>query len=440
MKRIGLIIVTTLLFIGNVKSQEITNEEKLHGLSLYWSEAKYNFAYFDRVKNLDWDSLYQAYIPKVLNTKTNFEYFKEMQSFAAHLKDGHSLVLLLDHLTEHLDELAISIREFDDKYYVVNTDKILSAKVPLGSEIIKIDDYQIDDFISENIKPYISASTEHALKYKIAENLLKGDKNTKIIITIKDKNNKISTVNLIRNSDEIMWEVPIDNPKSFEFKIVNENIAYIQLNSFFYSEIIDDFKEVLPEIRKCKGVIFDVRNNDGGDADLGLQILEYFSDSDFYRLPYKTRKHIAAYKAWGIYQLYQSGTTKFMDYATDNAWLEKDAEIIPNTSNEKINIPIVLLAGNKTYSAGEDFVVFAKQLGDKVKIVGEPTSGSSGQVLMFLLPGGALASICAKRDYFTDNTKFIGYGLQPDYFIKPTINDILDKKDIVLKRALELFD
>jgi len=30
--------------------------ERLYGLSLIWQEANYNFAFFDRVPNLDWDA------------------------------------------------------------------------------------------------------------------------------------------------------------------------------------------------------------------------------------------------------------------------------------------------------------------------------------------------------------------------------------------------
>ena len=440
MKRKGLIFIQAILIYTITNGQDITDEEKLFGLSLYWSEARYNFAYFDKVPNLDWDSLYLAYIPRIINTKTNFDYVKQMQAFAAHLKDGHSLVLLMEHITEQIDKPGILIKEFDNKYYIVNTDKKYFDDIPLGSEVVKVNGFLIDKYISDSIQPYISASTPQQLKNKISENLLTGQKNSFMTLTIRNTEGNESTIELVRNSDEAGWKTPLANLKNSEFDILENNVAYLQLNSFFNPEIVNEFKNALPEIRECKGVIFDVRNNEGGDAGLGLEILEYFTDSNFSRLPYKTRKHIAAYKAWGTYQLYKTGSTKYMDYATDNAWMEQDAEVLPNLNKEVLDIPVVILTGNKTYSAGEDFVVFAKQLGEKVKIIGEPTSGSSGQALMFLLPGGTLGSICAKRDYFLDNTKFVGYGLQPDIYIRPTIDDILNNNDVVLEKALELFN
>ena len=42
--------------------KEFTNEEKIYGLSLLWKEASYNFAYFDKIPEIDWDKTYQAYI------------------------------------------------------------------------------------------------------------------------------------------------------------------------------------------------------------------------------------------------------------------------------------------------------------------------------------------------------------------------------------------
>jgi len=34
----------------------LTEDEKVAGLSKLWSEVKYNFGYFDRVPDLDWDN------------------------------------------------------------------------------------------------------------------------------------------------------------------------------------------------------------------------------------------------------------------------------------------------------------------------------------------------------------------------------------------------
>src|SRR5256885_1632531 len=45
---------------------DLSPESKLYGLSLFWKEASYNFAYFDHVPGLNWDKAYTEFIPQVL--------------------------------------------------------------------------------------------------------------------------------------------------------------------------------------------------------------------------------------------------------------------------------------------------------------------------------------------------------------------------------------
>ncbi len=75
-------------------SENISDDEKIAGLSEFWSEVKYNFANLDLVPGLDWDALYLAYLPRVKQTKSTREYYSVLQEMCARLKDGHNLVVL----------------------------------------------------------------------------------------------------------------------------------------------------------------------------------------------------------------------------------------------------------------------------------------------------------------------------------------------------------
>ena len=82
----------------------LSNEEKLYGLSKFWQEVNYNFAFFDQVPDLDWDEAYREFIPKVLATKNDFEYYRTLQRFCALLKDGHTNV----YIPRRIDSLRYS--------------------------------------------------------------------------------------------------------------------------------------------------------------------------------------------------------------------------------------------------------------------------------------------------------------------------------------------
>jgi hypothetical protein len=82
---------TEIIGIKELPNQ-ITRDEKVYWLSQIWSETKYNFVNIDRLK-FNLDSLYKSFIPKVLATHNDFEYFKTLQQFMASLHDGHSEVV-----------------------------------------------------------------------------------------------------------------------------------------------------------------------------------------------------------------------------------------------------------------------------------------------------------------------------------------------------------
>ena len=70
------------------------------------------------------------------------------------------------------------------------------------------------------------------------------------------------------------------------------------------------------------------------------------------------------------------------------------------------------------------------------KIIGEPTGGSTGQPLMFKLPGGGVARICTKHDSFADGREFVGIGIQPDIPAHLSRADILAGHDSILETAI----
>lgn len=69
-------------------------------------------------------------------------------------------------------------------------------------------------------------------------------------------------------------------------------------------------------------------------------------------------------------------------------------------------------------------------------LIGEPTGGSTGQPLMFKLPGGGSGYVCSKRDTYPDGKEFVGVGIQPQVLVHPTVRDVRAGKDTVLEAAL----
>jgi len=223
-------------------------------------------------------------------------------------------------------------------------------------------------------------------------------------------------------------------PKSLlEHRWLEEGVLYVVLNSFNDEQIVDRFKtEVVPELAKAKGVLLDIRQNGGGSSEIAKAILDYFVDQSLKGSAWRTREHVAAYKAWGAI-----GDQNYTRYAKGDAWKENEYQEFKPSNVSKFLGPVVVLISCYTGSAAEDFLIFIDGWG-RFTTVGEPTWGSTGQPLSLQLPGGGGARICTKRDTYPDGRDFVGYGVQPAVKIERTPAALIGKEDNILSKGLEV--
>ena len=177
------------------------------------------------------------------------------------------------------------------------------------------------------------------------------------------------------------------------------------------------------------------------------ELIKYLTkDTMLYSAKAQSRLHIPTYKAWGKWKsandTLQEGSGKQFYLAYHDRLYHEFPYHPYNTSSMDINrieIPTVILIGHNTASAAEDFLVYAHNQDHMIKI-GEPTNGSTGQPFFFELPGGATARICTKKDTYSDGSEFVGYGIQPDIFVRPTLMDFFNGNDPALQKAIEYLD
>lgn len=433
-------IISTPLFAKEEldKSYSLSKEDKLYGLSLFWKEASYNFAFFDQVPNLDFDKAYRDFIPKIIATETTYDYYRELMKFNALLQDGHTNVFLPKGLSsKHVDWPAVGITEANHLAIITKVDLKLQTKIPLGSSIVSVNGIDLDSHLKANVMPYIASSTEHILWDNAVRYMLNGLPDSKVDFTIKTPLGELKDITLKRNSrhkkiEKAYLKLPKSNGKLFEFKWLENKVAYISLNGFHDEGILQSFNDAYENIKQSKGLIIDLRFNGGGNSSIAAEILSHFTNKDLEGAIWKTRKHIAAYKAWGNYN------EKYKDYTQNNAWEFGPMEVLKAKDNNHI-VPTYVLIGRHTASAAEDFLIYA----DKLKhftTIGEKTYGSTGQPIYFDLPGGGSFRVCAKRDTYPDGKEFVGYGISPNILIKRLPEHLKSNKDIVLYKATQLIN
>ena len=400
-------------------SEQLTPEQKIAGLSKCWSEANYNFANFDLVPQLGWDSLYTAYIPKVMATTSLVDYYRVLQNFYQHLRDGHTSVNLpFRYIKKRNGIVPLEIRWIENKAIVVQnlSDKKEEQAITPGMELLAWNGTPINNYIRNNISPYLhfstpQDSTERIYRYELTP----GAAGSTVSLTFQTQDGKTRVQTIAYKAVERYW----DRLPLYHFQILRGNIAYLQINSFNDAKIVAIFDSLFTSIAATNALIIDVRNNGGGNGGNGFEILGCLTDQPFYTGKTVLRQYRPVGRSWG--------GTETGNIAEDD-WKPYKHKLYSK--------PVVVLTSAATYSAAEDFTATFKSI-RRGAVIGEPTGGSTGQPVFFSLPGGGTAAVCSKRDYFSDGTEFVGIGIQPDVLVHPTVKSVAAGKDDVLEAAIQ---
>lgn len=404
-------------------SEQLSKADRLAGLSLLWSEARYNFANFDLVPDLDWDAHYRATVPRVLAAASTADYYQELRRFYAALKDGHSGVNLPQELRSRLlAKPPVSTRLIERRVmiYRVNSRKLLAMGLREGQEILAIDGVGVHDYAAREVRPYQSASTPQDLDVRVYNyGLLQGNVERAVELRVSDAAGQQQTFLLPRTgySDD---DNPRPVPGSLDSRDLGNSILLLDIRSFNQQSVLEAFTAQFKEISQAAGLVIDLRNNGGGNSNIGWGILAQMVDEPFPTSQWRTRLYRPSFRAWSRPEAW--------------AWHEEADDAFDPHGEHFYTGPVAVLSGPRTYSAAEDFLAAFRQA-DRGPIIGQPSGGSTGQPLLFRLPGGGSARVCTKRDRFADGTEFVGVGVIPDILVQDTVADLRAGQDAVAARA-----
>jgi len=397
-------------------------EARLAGFIRLWSEVKYNFAYFDKIPDPDWDKALIEYLPQVQNAQSTLEYFRVLQKCLASLHDGHTGMQV--DLAGDAEGPPILVLPIEGKAVVVKmteTPEITAAGVKVGDEVVSVDGRAVSEILAKDIYPYISASTSQARDLDSYPQILFGPKGSVATLVLRDGDGTERTVKVVRDSHGA-GVPPLYSPSRFEERDLADEITYVALRSFGSNEIIGEFDRVFGKISKSKGLIIDVRGNGGGSSGIGSSISGYLTDKELRGDHISTRQYRPAFRAWGRIE----------------TWYSSEIDPVEPVKGRRPFLgPVVVLTDAATGSAAEDFLV-ALHFAKRVTLVGEKTAGSTGQPLMVDLPEGGRARICTLRCTYPDGKEFVGVGVIPDIEVHPTIKDLVSGRDAVLEKSIEV--
>lgn len=193
-----LLICLTNTISAQIPNQ-LSNTEKVYGLSKFWQETNYNFIYLNKVNKNEWDSLYKEYIIKVQETKNDYEYYRLLQKFCAYLKDGHTNVYFPQKIQDSIfntnfGEYRIFLTNIEGKAIITRINESKKKEIPIGTEIVKVNNILTNEYLKKEVLPYISSSTDYVLEDWGISRLLEGYVGTTYDLELKLPNGKVKTL------------------------------------------------------------------------------------------------------------------------------------------------------------------------------------------------------------------------------------------------------
>ncbi|MDN5201461.1 S41 family peptidase [Fulvivirgaceae bacterium BMA10] len=224
------------------------------------------------------------------------------------------------------------------------------------------------------------------------------------------------------------------HPENFDFQLLEENylgnykitgslindiidsVGYIRYRSFNLPIRENDLDFLVNRFKGLKGIIIDVRNNEGGDPANAYRFVERIADQ---------RRHIYTTK-------YKNGPGKNDFTVSDKAFIE------PTGDHPRFHQKIVLLTNRKSYSATNFFTAMLRVF-PNVTVIGDQTGGGGGAPVGYELPNGWACNFSTSITYLPDGF-IIEDGIPPDIRVDMSTQDKLIGKDTILERALSELD
>lgn len=190
------------------------------------------------------------------------------------------------------------------------------------------------------------------------------------------------------------------------------DIGYIYYRSFISPVSSQNLDDVFTRFKDTKGLIIDVRHNEGGDPQYAFRILERLVTT-------RTQVYETAYKTGPGHQ----------DFAEPaNVYVEPEGNI-------RYDKPVIVLANRLTYSAANLFVAMCKSI-PNIRLIGDASGGGGGVPAGAELPNGWAygfsSSILSMPNGF-----IIEHGVEPDIAVELTTEDAAQGIDTILERALD---
>ncbi|TYS51047.1 S41 family peptidase [Bacillus infantis] len=382
--------------INNTPINDVEDSEvKMAAITVYWNVIQHFYPYHLE-SELNWSNELEA----MLKRSEDEEITNVLKETTVLLKDGHANIINQNKNNGWFSRLPFQIERIDNRFFVANLDE--EAPVKLGDELLSIDGVDAQTFFENECK-FISGSHQYQ-EYRALETMISGKENQVAELVVKREGEKLNLEAIYANKAKTL--VP-------PFKELEQGVYYINLTGDFKTYLDQNMNKLM----NAKAIIFDVRGYITRIQD-AVTLISYLTKETITGPKYKIPTTIYPN---------QEGIT-----FDDVSW-----KIEPNKTY--LEGKKYILVDPSALSASESFLGMMED-NQLAEFIGQPSAGVNGDINQVSLPGGLLFQFTGLKTVKKDGSQHHLIGIEPNYPISKTIEDVLSGEDKYISKALELIN
>ncbi len=371
---------------------------RLAAVILAWNVLQHFFPYFDVVE-VDWPAALAEALRGAAADEGVEGFRRTLERMVAHLDDGHAWIT-----HERQDaRYALPLRWewIEDRLIVTEIAETYAGELPLpGDAILSIGGVAVEDAIARE-SVFVSASHDDARRDRTVDRLRAGTPHDEVTLLIETPAGERRELTL---TYELYASVPEPRPDVVEE--IEPGIWYVDIDRLTEEEL----ESALDDLAAAKGLIFDLRGYPKAARMIPSYLTGETLQSPSWEIPLVTKPD-----------------------QVDLAWRRTSWPLPP--MKPRFTAPTAFLADSRTQSAAETYLSFVEQY-LLAEIVGEPTSGTNGNINPFEIPGGYSVSWTGMRTLKQDGSRHHGVGILPTVPAGRTRQGVIEGRDEVLQAAL----
>lgn len=412
-------------------------------LAKAWNAIEYLFPYKD-VIGKDWKKVLDEMIPLFISIKNRQDYEKAVLLLEVAIHDSHA--------EGFIKEMKTKGAVFDLKYYPPFDYRVYGKQILImafltdslqhisqlkkGDLIISINGVKISRWLSDryNLHPASNIAVKNralSMQDDGAAYLFSGIKNKYLNLKVLRKGRLLAVkTELLERINAVdmqaansYFQRKYAKEKQIRgYEDPDEETGLFRAGYFFEKDQPDGDKEIArfcSRLKSKKSLIFDMREYPQAPG-----MFYTFIPMALGRSSFKFARYYAA-------DLSYPGA--FVQRKEMELYLSASLKPDSNSYTGKI----VILTNEHTQSMAEWFTMMLSQLNKNTTIIGSQTAGADGDLKKISLPGDYKFIFTGNGIFYPDGRKTQRIGIRPDIQFNPSSDDLVNKADAQLERAME---